>query len=165
MKQLFVVRHAKSIWDIPGQPDFDRALNDRGERDAPMMAKRLHQKGIKPDAIISSPAVRAFATAQYFAEQFGFTKKEIVQIDRLYHAAVETFYDVISKELSDSWNCVVLFSHNPGITYFANSTGVVNLDNMPTSGVFGVETDIAHWHQFRDAEKRFILFDYPKNNS
>lgn len=165
MKQLFVVRHAKSSWEIAGQTDFDRALNDRGQKDAPMMAERLYQKGFIPDAIISSPAVRAYTTAQYFAGQFGFKKKEIVQVDRLYHAAVETFYDVISKELSNNWNSVMLFSHNPGITYFANSTGVVKLDNMPTCGILGIEADIDNWQQFRDAEKRFILFDYPKNNS
>ena len=163
MKQLFVVRHAKSSWENPGQSDFDRALNERGLKDAPMMAKRLQLQGIFPDAIVSSPAVRALTTARFFAAQFGLGKNEIVQVDRLYHASVDTFYDVISNEFLDAWDRVFLFSHNPGITYFVNSIGVAELDNMPTCGIFGVRANIGQWKDFGEAEKRFILFDYPKN--
>jgi phosphohistidine phosphatase len=148
---------------MPGQSDFERPLNDRGLRDAPMMAQRLWEKDFRLDAIVSSPAVRAFATAKFFAERFGFSKKDIVLIDRLYHASTETFYDVISNELKDSWKNVAIFSHNPGITYFINSTGVVQLDNMPTCGVFGVEMKIDAWKDFEKSDKRMILFDYPKN--
>jgi phosphohistidine phosphatase SixA len=41
MKTLIIVRHAKSSWANPDQTDFERPLNDRGNRDAPEMAKRL----------------------------------------------------------------------------------------------------------------------------
>ena len=163
MKKLFVVRHAKSSWEVLGQTDFERPLNDRGERDAPMMAKRLWENEFRFDALVSSPAVRAFATAKFFADRFGFHKKDIHLIDRLYHASSETFYDVIAKELEDSWKNVVIFSHNPGITYFINSTGVIQLDNMPTCGVFGMEMKIDSWKDFERSAKRMILFDYPKN--
>ena len=115
------------------------------------------------DALVSSPAVRAYTTALFFAEQFGFKKKDIVLVDRLYHAGAETFYDVIEKELKDSWDSVAIFSHNPGITYFVNSLGVARVDNMPTCAVFGVQADIAHWKDLANAQKRFELFDYPKN--
>ena len=162
MKQLFVVRHAKSSWDTAGQSDFERSLNERGHRDAPQMALRLLKSGIPLDALVSSPANRTLTTAEYFAEVFDFKKKGIVTVERLYHASAETIYDVITKELKDRWDCVAIVSHNPGITYFANSLGVVELDNMPTCGVIGVEADIEHWHQFREAKKRFFLFDYPK---
>ncbi len=162
MKNLFVVRHAKSSWANMGQDDFDRPLNDRGFRDAPNMAQRLHDKGFRMDAIVSSPARRALTTARYFAEQFGHEPKNITQIERLYHASSATFYDVIAKELNDSWESVTLFSHNPGITNFVNSLGMVQLDNMPTCAIFGVQADINQWSEFADAEKRFVLFDYPK---
>lgn len=162
MKKLFVIRHAKSSWELLGQSDFERPLNERGLRDAPMMAKRLFDQGIRFDALVSSPAVRAHTTAKYFAEQFGISKKQILLIDRLYHAASETFYNVIETELDDTLDCVALFSHNPGITYFVNSLGVATLDNMPTCGVFGVECNIASWKDFSKAGKTFLLFDYPK---
>jgi phosphohistidine phosphatase len=163
MKQLFVVRHAKSSWDHVGLSDFQRPLNKRGTRDAPDMAKRLWNNGFRIDGLISSPATRAFTTAEHFAMQFGFTKKDILSIDRLYHADVETFYDVITKEMPANWSHALLFSHNPGITYFINSTGLVSLDNMPTCAVFGIEADCHKWEDFEKAKKKFLLFDYPKN--
>ena len=46
MKQLLIIRHAKSSWDLSGLNDFDRPLNDRGIKDAPTMAKRLLDKNI-----------------------------------------------------------------------------------------------------------------------
>ncbi|MBK8311908.1 MAG: histidine phosphatase family protein [Chitinophagaceae bacterium] len=58
MKTLILVRHAKSDWGNPSLSDFDRPLNERGKRDAPVMAKRLLDKKIKIDQIIASPAKR-----------------------------------------------------------------------------------------------------------
>jgi phosphohistidine phosphatase len=163
MKKLFVIRHAKSSWSNLGQDDFDRPLNDRGERDAPVMAKRLWDAGFRLDALVSSPAVRAFSTAKYFAGRFDFKKKDITLIDKLYHAPAQTFYDVIAGDLKEDWETIAIFSHNPGITYFINSLGLVQLDNLPTCGIFGVEANINHWREFADSKKQFLLFDYPKN--
>jgi len=165
MKQLLVIRHAKSSWDVAGQSDFDRPLNERGHRDAPQMAKRLLKAGVSLEALVSSPANRALTTAQYFAEGFDFKKQEIITVDRLYHASAETIYDVIAKELKDTWDSVAIFSHNPGITYFANRLGVVQLDNMPTCGIIGVKVNIETWADFAKAGKEFLLFDYPKKIS
>ena len=43
-KQLILIRHAKSDWGNPGLDDFDRPLNERGKKDAPVMAQRLRNK-------------------------------------------------------------------------------------------------------------------------
>jgi len=59
MKKLILVRHAKSSWKNPALSDFNRPLNKRGKRDAPYMGKKLREKGIKPELIIASSAVRA----------------------------------------------------------------------------------------------------------
>lgn len=69
MKQLLLVRHAKSSWANSGQSDFDRPLNERGHKDAPMMAKRIMDRGIHIDLVISSNAVRALTTAHYLQLQ------------------------------------------------------------------------------------------------
>jgi len=55
-KQLLLIRHAKSSWADFSIADFDRPLNDRGKKDAPVMAKRLLDKKIDIDAFVSSPA-------------------------------------------------------------------------------------------------------------
>ena len=162
LKQLFIIRHAKSSWGTLGLNDFDRPLNERGNRDAPMMAKRLWNRNIHLDAIVTSPANRAMSTARYFSAENHLNEQQWVEIPSLYHAPASRFYDVIQKDLPDNWNTVALFSHNPGITDFVNSTGLLRLDNMPTTGIFGISVETAHWKDFRTATKSFLFFDYPK---
>jgi phosphohistidine phosphatase len=162
MKSLLLVRHAKSSWDSPSLSDFDRPLNNRGLRDAPMMARRMKERKIRIDSFVSSTANRAFSTAIFFAEAFGVKDSGIVKVPRLYHAAPDTFRDVIAQ-LNNDWQTAALFSHNPGITEFVNELDVARIDNMPTCAVFGVHAMCEHWQDFEKAEKRFWLFDYPKN--
>jgi phosphohistidine phosphatase len=162
MKGLLLIRHAKSSWAIAGQEDFDRPLNDRGHRDAPMMAERVKDRKVYIDAFVSSDANRAFTTAGYFAKAWGYSKKDIIQVKKLYHALPSAFAAVIS-ELDNDIKTAALFSHNPGITAFVNQLGVAQLDNMPTCGVFAVKADVKHWKDFADAPKEFWFFDYPKS--
>lgn len=162
MKKILLVRHAKSSWDDMTQRDFDRPLNDSGHKDAPKMARRLIKNDVKIDAFISSPAVRALTTAEYFAEAFGIKKKYVIQEPSLYHPTKEVFFDIISKT-DDRYKTVAVFSHNPGITEFADQLCDTRIDDMPTCAVFAVKADIQSWKEFEKAEKRFWFFDYPKN--
>lgn len=63
MLRLTLIRHAKTEPARPGQEDWDRVLEPRGQKDAPEMGQRLKHRHMKPDKIISSPAVRAITTA------------------------------------------------------------------------------------------------------
>jgi phosphohistidine phosphatase len=162
-KSLLIVRHAKSSWDDLSQKDFDRPLNARGKKDAPAMAKRIREeKDVVLDAIVSSPAKRAFATAKFFAEEFNIKKKHIFEIPDLYEASVGDFYAAV-ENISDDYNCVALFSHNPGITAFVNQLTGTRVDDMPTCAVFALHIKTGSWKNFRSAEKEFWFFDYPKN--
>ncbi len=160
-KTLLVIRHAKSSWEIDTINDFERPLNDRGKKDAPEMAKRLMEKNVLIDAFVASPAKRAKKTAEYFIEEYGRSKDDIVFISKLYHASAEVFYEV-AEELPDHFNTIAVFSHNPGITEFVNLLTEVRLDNMPTCGIFAVKVS-GQWKDFRKVKKEFFFFDYPKN--
>lgn len=160
MKSLLLVRHAKSSWDFNVE-DFDRPLNHRGIADAPAMAKRLIKRGVKIDAFVSSPAIRALTTATYFATEFGYKPKNIITIPFLYEATLSDFFSAV-KTLDDDDKTVALFSHNPGITAFANKLTSTSIDDMPTCAIFAVKADIKSWDAFEDAEKTFWFFDYPK---
>ena len=162
MKTLLLVRHAKSSWDQPGLSDFDRPLNERGKKDAPLMAKRVKEKGIELDHLVSSPAKRAKKTARYFAEEFGFKKDDIKLVEELYGATQSGFLQAV-KDLNDKYNSVALFSHNPGITDFASSLTNVRVDDMPTCAIFALQIDTSSWQEFMNPEKNFLFFDYPKN--
>lgn len=162
MKALLLVRHAKSSWDNFTVNDFERPLNDRGKADAPKMGKRLRKKGINIDAFISSPAKRARKTAEYFIEEFGRDKDEIIFVSSLYDAAVSDFNAAV-KAIDDKFDNVAVFSHNPGITQFANElVSGADIDNMPTCSAFAVKADVEKWKDFSKAKKEFLFFDYPK---
>lgn len=142
--------------------DRDRPLNDRGKRDAPMMAERLLDRKLEIDAFISSPAKRARKTAEIFAKTFDQGKKDIEIIEELYEAGQHDFSSVIAN-LPDKYKIVTIFSHNPGITEFANSLTSTRVDNIPTSGMFAVKAETNDWKSFGSAPKQLLFFDYPKN--
>jgi phosphohistidine phosphatase len=162
MKTVLLIRHAKSSWGDLSLPDFDRPLNDRGKADAPKMAKRIYKKKILIDTFISSPAKRAKKTAEIFAEQYGVKKTDIIFVQELYHATHESYYHAIAAAPGES-DSIAVFSHNPGITEFANSLTENHIDNMPTCSVFAVKADIQDWSEFQQAGKEFYLFDFPKS--
>ena len=163
-KTLILVRHAKSSWDDFSLSDFERPLNDRGKRDAPMMAHRLRSKALTPDALVSSTARRARKTAEAFAQELGMDGAEIILTESLYLASPDTIGRVVSG-LDDRYHTVAIFAHNPGITDFANQLGVARIDDMPTCAIYAVSAPVTHWSGFLDSEKTFRYFDYPKNQS
>ena len=164
MKTLLLVRHAKSDWGDPALDDFDRPLNHRGKKDAPEMGQRLVEKKIPIELFIASPAKRAAKTAKEIAKAYGYPKEEIVFDKELYLAATDTFFSVI-ENTKDKFSHIAVFSHNFGITDFANMLTDARIDNIPTCGVFAVKIDADSWKDFKEAKKEFWFFDYPKNIS
>jgi phosphohistidine phosphatase len=161
MKQLIVVRHAKSSWDSALITDFDRPLNDRGRRDAPEMAARLVKRNITINLFVSSPAMRAEKTASIFMNEMMAAPTQLQIANELYLAPKAIFYEVV-KKIDDRFQNIALFAHNPGITDFVNSLTEVRTDNVPTCGIFGVIINAENWTEIETAEKRFLFYDYPK---
>ena len=136
MKRLTLVRHAKSDAGLPGQQDWDRPLNRRGQRDAPEMALRLRERRLKPDLVLSSPAVRALTTATIMARELKVPASAVGQDERLYLASPADLLAVI-RDLGGHATHVMVFGHNPGITDLANALSAgERIDNMPTCAVF-----------------------------
>ena len=61
MRTLLLMRHAKSSWDEPGLADLERPLAARGRLAAPLVARHLRERGLMPDLVLCSPAVRVAA--------------------------------------------------------------------------------------------------------
>lgn len=125
------------------------------------MAGRLREKKVKSVAFISSPAKRAKKTAIAFAREFGKGKDEIILKEELYVASDNAFSSVIASA-KNKHDTIAVFSHNPGITEFANSLTEVKVDNMPTCSIFAVKIDTDDWSHFVNAKKEFWFFEYPK---
>jgi phosphohistidine phosphatase len=162
-RRLVLIRHAKSSWANPLQSDYERPLNDRGEKDAPVMGKRLKKADIIPDKIISSTAKRAAQTAKYIAKEVGYAEDRIEWHEELYHCIPSVFEEIIYN-VDDSVKTLFMVAHNPGISEFAGSIGGERALEMPTCAVAGVEMDLEEWHDFSSAKKTLFLFDTPKKD-
>jgi phosphohistidine phosphatase len=161
MKKLYLVRHAKSSWDDYSLPDEKRPLNNRGLRDAPVMAKILAGKAPDLSWLITSPAKRARSTAKYFCKALDIPKKYLNKDSRLYHAAPLEIMNVV-KEIEDDIDEAAIFGHNPGMTEFLNRYADANVDNLPTCGIGIIHFDVNRW-QDADVKKGVMTeFLYPK---
>lgn len=163
MKTLYIIRHAKSSWDNPGQPDFERGLNDRGKRDAPRMGKRLKEKEIHPHVMLSSPAKRAYATAKRIAKVLNYPKKSIKTESQLYHAGEDVLLSSV-QSINDKHEIAFLFGHNPGLTEFVNALAETDpgIDNIPTCGIVAFKLAVDSWKQVTWHSAKLAFFDYPK---
>ena len=160
MKTLFLVRHAKSSRDDPSLPDRDRPLDDRGKQDAPMMGKRLVKRDVKPDLLISSPALRALTTAQLIAEEVGYKRKDIVVDNRLYARSPDDLLAVI-RALDKKLDRVMLVGHNPEFTDLAHRLSSEIID-MPTSAVAEFNFDTKAWSDVGEVGPVKAALDYPR---
>jgi phosphohistidine phosphatase len=164
VRRLTLVRHAKSDWSLPGQNDWDRPLNRRGQRDAPEMARRLRSRRLKPDRILSSPAVRALTTASVMARELKVPASHVAQDERLYLASPADLLAVI-RELGADAKHLMVFGHNPGMTECANRLSAGDrIDNLPTCGVFTAIFEIADWSTLDWGSGLEAEFDYPKSH-
>lgn len=156
MKKLILVRHAKSDWPEDTE-DFDRPLGEKGYRDAEKMSKFLKSKNIEIDHFLSSPALRALTTCKIFNDEYDV---EIQEVEKLYNAS-ESFFETLVVTLENEFNTVAIFSHNNGISNFANGMSE-DVFMMPTCGVAGFEIDCDSWADFHDAKKKLMFFYEPK---
>ena len=163
MKKLVLLRHAKSSWDNMGLSDFERPLNERGKRDAPIMGQHLAKKRhLKLDSIIASPAKRALKTAKIIAGELRFSEEKITKNSSIYGAGLAEMLSIISK-IDDTLNTVMLVGHNPTFTTLAYYLTHNPVDNIPTCGVFCVDFDAKKWQDITEASGKLDFFDYPKN--
>jgi phosphohistidine phosphatase len=162
MKRLTLLRHAKSSWSDPSLKDFDRPLNDRGERDAPRMGQRLRVAGARPSLILSSPAARAWATAKIVARSINYPLEFLQRENALYLATPDEILDTVTAQ-DDQFCDVMVVAHNPGLTELLARLCDSGVDNMPTAAVATVELPIKSWLDVHGARGRLVYYDYPKN--
>ena len=163
--RLTLVRHAKTEPGRPGQEDWDRVLEPRGQRDAPEMARRLKQLEPKPDRVLSSPAVRAITTATIMVRELGVSAQKVQQDERLYLASPKAMLAVI-RELGGRSRHLVVVGHNPGITEFADKVSAErSIDNMPTCALYTLQFEIKDWSELEWSSGIDADFDYPKRSS
>ena len=145
MKNLYLMRHAKSSWSEPGLVDHDRGLNRRGKRDAPRMGRALAAR-LPVCAIASSSARRARLTLAGLCEGWP-------GLDEMPHRNDAGLYTFSADELAqwvteqdDTLTSLFIIGHNPALTVLINAlVGKPALDNLPTAAFAQLALDIEHW--------------------
>jgi phosphohistidine phosphatase len=160
MKILILVRHAKSSWKYISLDDFDRPLNKRGKRDAPLMGKLLNEKKFIPDFIISSPAIRASSTAKIIAEKLNYPTNKIFWEDSLYEASANDILKVITN-VDEINKTLLIVGHNPGLTNFSNYLTNDFINNIPTCGVAIISLQ-KKWNEISADDGKLLLTEFPK---
>lgn len=159
MKRIYLIRHAKSSWEVAGIDDLERPLLKKGIKRTEKITQYLEHIKAKADAIISSPAVRTMETAKIIAASMGFPSEDIVVENTIYFGEADSYFDVFYG-LPDAMKEVFIVGHNPNITQFANKFLSPALDYLPTSGMVGIDFKIDKWIDLPNAafEVAFVVF-------
>lgn len=161
MKTVYIVRHAKSSWDNPLQPDVERPLLEKGKKRTKKIIDFLQSEHVRVDHMISSHAVRALETAKILAHALNFPKEDIRIDSRIYSTDGEglftEFYD-----LPQNASSVMIVGHNPALTEFVNYFLDPPIDNLPTSGVVSVSFETERWEEVATAAHHVNFMAFPK---
>lgn len=156
MKQLILIRHAKSSWDAPLR-DFDRPLSSRGIRDAHLVSLAIAEYIPKSYLVWSSPAKRAAETALIFTQNISFPIESIVFREDLYTFDVSELKEIV-KSCADEYDNLIVFGHNDAITNFVNKFGHVLIDNIATSGFVVITFETSNWSTIEKGITNKIIF-------
>ena len=156
MKQLMLVRHAKSSWDAPLR-DFDRPLTSNGIHDAHLVSSEISKHIPKMYLLWSSPAKRAAETAVIFAQNISFPVESIVFKEELYTFDGKILEEII-KSCPDVYDNLIVFGHNEAITNFVNKFGNIFVDNVSTSGFVKIIFENTSWNNIENGITKKVIF-------
>lgn len=145
MKELLILRHAKSSWDDPSLDDHDRPLNKRGLRDAPRMGKLIKDENCVPDLIVSSTSERTRQTVRHVRETGGFDTKT-KYLEELYGTPAGAYVKVI-QGIKDDYRRVLVVGHNPTLEKLVEEL-CGEYQRMPTAALAYFRINVTHWKDF-----------------
>jgi phosphohistidine phosphatase len=158
MKKLLLIRHAKAEKDTGGK-DFDRPLKYPGIQDARFMADRIKEKGITPQLIVTSPALRTKTTAEIFADAFKLS--DPTEEKSIYEASQQAWLKVVNR-LPDQYDFIAIVGHNPGVAnilyYLTGETREVH-----TSTTALIEFDLDSWSAVSGDTGKLTYYGSPKD--
>lgn len=173
MRQLLLLRHAKSSWDDPGLSDHARPLNARGRRAASAMAAAMRDLGLQPDLVLVSSARRTLQTLEALTP---FEDNALIEpTDALYLASLSQLMDAV-RRTPETVRSLLLIGHNPGLHELAlalagqapPSRGAAALaaerlaEGYPT-GALAEFTLAVPWRAVADGSGRLVRFLAPRD--
>ncbi len=172
MLTLLLLRHAKSSWDDLSLDDFDRPLNKRGTKAAPMIGQHLVKHALIPDLVLCSTAVRTRATLTLVMNEFKDATPSVIYDDALYLADAQTILDKI-RAIKGYPAVVMLVGHNPGLHAIALEL-IRNgpreplrtlAMQFPTAALAHITFEAERWSRIAPARGELVDFVLPRKLS
>jgi phosphohistidine phosphatase len=168
MKQLAILRHAKSSWDESGLSDFDRPLNARGRRSAKAVGKELKPRMPEFDAVFASPALRVRQTLERFESTYG--GLPTVHFDPALYLADASSLSRFVHKFSDELRRVLLVGHNPGLHQLVLKLARPD-DRLrehvkakyPTGAAAIMEFSVSMWREIKPGEAEIAAVIFPRD--
>ena len=160
LRELILLRHAKSDWKGENQADIDRPLSDKGKKNAQKVGKWILQNNLTPDLILTSPAKRAKQTLRRICNECG---TQTITVNELYEANLESLKEILAQ--APAVERLMIIGHNPGLERLFNFLQK-NIEEQETH-LFPTAS-LAHfvlpreWSQLQSGDGRLIHFVRPK---
>lgn len=136
--------------------DHDRNLLPEGIMAAARVGRYLAEKGIGADRLISSPANRARDTAKVMAEQLGVSPDTIELNEKLYEGGPKAYLAAVNN-LPDTCESVMLFGHNPDVSYFSEYLTHQDVGSMSKGSILAITFENLRWAEV-SGRTGFLLF-------
>jgi phosphohistidine phosphatase len=171
MRQLLLLRHAKSSWESSTLPDYDRPLEQRGRLAAASMRRAMQGLGLQPDLVLVSSARRTLQTLEALEP---WDEMPLIEpMDGLYLAGPEQLLKIV-RGTPDLVRSVLVVGHNPGLHEFAvtlvGAHGMTLADENARrlaagypSGALAEFTVAVPWQRLGEGTGRLVRFVSPKD--
>lgn len=172
-RTLLLLRHAKSSWSDPTLADFERPLNQRGQKAAPRMGAYLRKQGLVPKLVLCSAARRAMETwalAEGALEKGGMTPVPTKYLRSLYLASPSRILAAL-RRTPDEVESVLMIGHNPGMEHL--TLGLAGPGSkpdaqsgievkFPTAALAELRFEARHWRDVAPGTGKLVRFVTPK---
>ena len=158
MKEIVFVRHAKSDHHF-GLEDFDRQLSPVGKKDAVAMARALKARGLLPQRIVSSGALRALTTVQIFIKELEIF--DCLGVDNRLYLGDSSKYLGVINEIDNAHETVMIVGHNPAISEVCELLCGANVGTLAPCAVCSIAFSLDSFDCIVPAAGRLEFYDSP----
>lgn len=167
MLRLYVLRHAKTAWALPGQRDYDRQLNERGIADLDILRHWTSEFRIQPAHVYCSPAARTRATFDGISKAFK-SAPGLDMPDILYSGSLGDYAALLRAHSSPE--PLMIVGHNPScanlVDWLTGSGEEADVEFMrsryPTGTLSVIDIDKPSWSEIGEGCGHLSRFLTPK---
>lgn len=163
MKDLLLLRHAKSSWDDPSLKDFDRPLSKRGMKDTYLMAKVFYDTMPLPEIIYCSPSKRTQSTLERLCEvpPHLYRKVPVEYVPGLYETTVSYLVKFLESR-DDAYHTLLIVGHNSSLSDLVAFLCNENTFHLPTCAMVHIELTVDRWQHVASGTGILKRYEYPK---